>query len=98
MVHVLDKDGDGQLAIDELPERMRDRYLDADIDGDGNISIEEMENRRPSGRPSAPSAATRAEAPAAADSACGIRAAAVDPMEAARPDSGENIRALIPPL
>jgi HlyD family secretion protein len=37
-----DKDGDGQLSLEELPERMRDRFSQLDKDGNGKISKEEL--------------------------------------------------------
>ncbi len=38
-----DKDGDGKLSGDEIPERMRDRVESIDTDGDKAVSKEELE-------------------------------------------------------
>ena len=38
----LDLDGDGQLSDDEIPERLRDRLLEADADKDGIVSRNEV--------------------------------------------------------
>lgn len=38
----LDKDGDGKLSGEELPERMRAMLSRADVDGDEALSKEEL--------------------------------------------------------
>lgn len=42
----LDKDGDGKLTGDEIPERMKKNLEKIDTDADGSISKEEMEAAR----------------------------------------------------
>lgn len=42
----LDRNGDGKVGLDELPERMAERLKGADTDGDGAISKEEFEQAR----------------------------------------------------
>lgn len=42
-----DKNSDGKLTSDELPEPARERFMQADTDADGAISKEEMESFRP---------------------------------------------------
>lgn len=41
----LDTDGDGQIAGDEIPERMAERIDRIDTDGDGAVSLEELQAR-----------------------------------------------------
>ncbi len=41
-----DKNGDGRLTPDELPERMAERIMRADADGDGAVTLEELEQAR----------------------------------------------------
>ncbi|MCZ6710735.1 MAG: hypothetical protein O7B25_10255, partial [Gammaproteobacteria bacterium] len=40
-----DTDGDGKLAGDEIPDRMKERLDAFDTDGDGAVSREELEAR-----------------------------------------------------
>ena len=42
----LDKDGDGKLSKDELPEKMQQRFDRLDKDGDGLVTAEEMKAAR----------------------------------------------------
>ena len=42
----LDRNGDGKVGVDELPERMAERLKGADKDSDGAISKEEFEQAR----------------------------------------------------
>jgi len=44
----LDRNGDGKVGLDELPEKMAERLAGADSDGDGAISQEEFEQARKS--------------------------------------------------
>lgn len=46
MFQRLDRNGDGKVGVDELPERMAERLKGADADGDGAISKEEFEKAR----------------------------------------------------
>ncbi len=46
MFQRLDKNGDGSLSKDELPERMADGLMRADADGNGSLSKEELEKAR----------------------------------------------------
>lgn len=39
----MDRNGDGQLSPEEMPERARDRLIRADFDGNGMVSREELE-------------------------------------------------------
>lgn len=49
-----DKDDDGKLTADELPERIAERMLEhADADGDGAVTLEELQAARPE-RPGGP--------------------------------------------
>ncbi len=41
----LDKDGDGKLSGNEIPERMRQGLSRIDTDGDGSVSLEEIKAR-----------------------------------------------------
>ncbi|HCU36939.1 MAG TPA: hypothetical protein DGT21_16275 [Armatimonadetes bacterium] len=41
-----DKNSDGRLTKDELPERFADRMMRADANGDGAITKEELEQAR----------------------------------------------------
>lgn len=61
----LDKNGDGKLSKDEVPEPMKDRFSMLDTNGDGFVSQDELRaggqqlgdrlrNRNPEGRPEAP--------------------------------------------
>lgn len=43
----MDKDGDGQLSKDEVPERMKENFAQIDKDGNGKISREEFAASRP---------------------------------------------------
>lgn len=49
-MQALDRNGDGVLSKNEVPERMRQRFDDIDKDGDGTISEEEFPVRPPQGR------------------------------------------------
>lgn len=42
----LDKDGDGKLSKDELPEKMQQKFDRLDKDGDGFVTAEEMKAAR----------------------------------------------------
>jgi len=42
----MDRNGDGKLSKDELPERLAERLMRADTDGDGAVSKEEVEKVR----------------------------------------------------
>ena len=46
MFHRLDKNGDGSLTKDELPERMAEWLMRADADGNGSLSKEELQKAR----------------------------------------------------
>jgi Ca2+-binding EF-hand superfamily protein len=46
----LDKDGDGKLAKDELPPRLKDRFEQLDRNGDGFVSAEELREAMPGRR------------------------------------------------
>ncbi|MGM0494653.1 MAG: EF-hand domain-containing protein [Armatimonadota bacterium] len=46
MIARLDADGDGRVTIDELPERLRERFSGADANGDGVLSVEELQQAR----------------------------------------------------
>ncbi|MFP4249852.1 MAG: hypothetical protein ACLFU7_09360 [Armatimonadota bacterium] len=46
MIERLDADGDGRVSIDELPERLRERFAEADANGDGILSVEELQQSR----------------------------------------------------
>jgi len=50
MIQRLDKDGDGKLSKDEVPERMAERFDKLDKDGDGFITAEEMQAMQRRGR------------------------------------------------
>ena len=61
----LDKNGDGKLSKEEVPEPMKDRFSMLDTNGDGFVSQDELRagaqqlgdrlrNRNPEGRPEAP--------------------------------------------
>lgn len=43
MIERFDENGDGKLAVSELPEFMAERLKDADTDGDGFISVAELD-------------------------------------------------------
>jgi hypothetical protein len=45
MMERLDANGDGKLAVSELPERAQRRFGDADQDRDGFLSVEEIKAR-----------------------------------------------------
>jgi len=47
----MDRDGDGKLTKDELPERFAERLMRADTDGDGAVSKEELEKVRGGRKP-----------------------------------------------
>ncbi|MFW5867660.1 MAG: hypothetical protein ACOCX2_07570 [Armatimonadota bacterium] len=51
MIERLDADGDGRVSIDELPERLRERFAEADANGDGILSVEELQQSRRRGSP-----------------------------------------------
>lgn len=54
MLEENDANGDGKLAVSELPERMRQFMGNADANKDGFISQEEMMSARPQGGPGGP--------------------------------------------
>lgn len=43
MMEMLDPDGDGKIRVDQLPERFRERFSEADTNADGYLSVEEVE-------------------------------------------------------
>lgn len=49
MLERVDGNGDGQLQLEEIPERRRDRYAEADADGNGILSPEEYQSVPPRG-------------------------------------------------
>lgn len=44
IIRQFDKDGDGKLSKDEMPERMRENMERIDTDGDGFVTVEELQS------------------------------------------------------
>ncbi|MBI1903380.1 MAG: EF-hand domain-containing protein [Planctomycetia bacterium] len=57
MVEQFDKNGDGLLGRDEVPERMKERFDQIDADKDGKLSKEELQRVAPRGGAAQPTPA-----------------------------------------